>query len=97
MTPRMSLAWESTFQFPNRALRPVHAAKSSKAGNRSLFWLLQRLATNRNRGRNRPRSLLMGAIVSHLRVGAIKGIGPAAFMLVLATGALTLRILTATA
>ena len=38
----------------------------------------------------------VGAIVSHLRVGDIKGIGSAAFMLVLAAGALTLRILTAT-
>jgi len=36
----------------------------------------------------------VGAIVSHLRVGDIKGIGSAAFMLVLAAGALTLRILT---
>ena len=38
----------------------------------------------------------VGAIVSHLRVGDIKGIGSAAFMLVLAAGALALRILTAT-
>src|SRR6266481_9253562 len=37
----------------------------------------------------------VGAVVSHLRVGDIKGIGSAAFMLVLAAGALTLRILTA--
>jgi len=34
-----------------------------------------------------------GAIVSHLRVGDVKGIGPAAFMLVLAAGALALRVL----
>ena len=32
----------------------------------------------------------VGAIVSHLRVGDIKGIGSAAFMLVLAAGALAL-------
>ena len=38
----------------------------------------------------------VGAVVSHLRVGDIKGIGSAAFMLVLAAGALTLRILTVT-
>jgi len=36
----------------------------------------------------------VGAIVSHLRVGDVKGIGSAAFMLVLAAGALSLRILT---
>jgi hypothetical protein len=36
----------------------------------------------------------MGAIVSHLRVGDVKGIGPAAFMLVFAAGALALRVLT---
>ena len=36
----------------------------------------------------------VGAVVSHLRVGDIKGIGPAAFMMVLAAGALVLRILT---
>ena len=35
----------------------------------------------------------VGAIVSHLRVGDSKGVGPAAFMLVLAAGALVLRIL----
>jgi hypothetical protein len=35
----------------------------------------------------------VGAIVSHLRVGDVKGIGSAAFMLVLAAGALTLRVL----
>jgi hypothetical protein len=36
----------------------------------------------------------VGAVVSHLRVGDFKGIGPAAFMLVVAAGALILRILT---
>jgi hypothetical protein len=36
----------------------------------------------------------VGAIVSHLRVGDVKGIGPAVFMLVLAAGVLALRILT---
>jgi hypothetical protein len=36
----------------------------------------------------------VGAIVSHLRVGDVKGIGSAAFMLVLAGGALALRVLT---
>jgi DoxX-like family len=36
----------------------------------------------------------IGAIVSHLRIGDSKGVGPAAFMLVLAAAALTLRILT---
>jgi uncharacterized membrane protein YphA (DoxX/SURF4 family) len=36
----------------------------------------------------------VGAVVSHLRVGDFKGIGSAAFMLVAAAGALTLRILT---
>ena len=36
----------------------------------------------------------VGASVSHLRVGDVKGIGPAAFILVLATAALALRILT---
>ena len=36
----------------------------------------------------------LGATVSHLRVGDVKGIGPAAFMLVVAAGALALRILT---
>jgi hypothetical protein len=34
------------------------------------------------------------AAVSHLRVGDVKGIGPAAFMLAMAAGALALRILT---
>lgn len=36
----------------------------------------------------------MGAVVSHLRVRDIKGIGPAVFMLILAAGALALRMLT---
>jgi hypothetical protein len=36
----------------------------------------------------------VGATVSHLRVGDVKGIGPAAFMLAVAAGALALRILT---
>ena len=36
----------------------------------------------------------VGAVVSHLRVGDSKGIGPAAFMLVLAVGALGVRLLT---
>jgi hypothetical protein len=36
----------------------------------------------------------VGAIISHLRVGDMKGIGPAAFMLGLAAGALAVRILT---
>jgi uncharacterized membrane protein YphA (DoxX/SURF4 family) len=36
----------------------------------------------------------VGAAVSHVRVGDLKGIGPAAFMLVVAAAALTLRILT---
>jgi len=36
----------------------------------------------------------MAATVSHLRVGDVKGIGPAAFMLTVAAGALALRILT---
>jgi hypothetical protein len=36
----------------------------------------------------------MGAIVSHLRVGDDNGIGPAAFMLVLAAAALAMRLLT---
>jgi len=36
----------------------------------------------------------VGASVSHLRVGDVKGIGPAAFILVLAAAALVLRILT---
>jgi hypothetical protein len=35
----------------------------------------------------------VGAVVSHLRAGDVKGIGSAAFMLVLAAGALALRIL----
>ena len=36
----------------------------------------------------------VGAIVSHLRVNDVKGIGPAAFMLAVAVGALAMRILT---
>ena len=36
----------------------------------------------------------VGAVVSHLRVGDFKGIGPATFMLVVAAGALALRVLT---
>jgi hypothetical protein len=36
----------------------------------------------------------VGAIVSHLRVGDVKGVGPAAFLLAVAVGALALRILT---
>jgi DoxX-like protein len=36
----------------------------------------------------------VGAVVAHLRVGDFKGIGSAAFMLVVAVGALALRILT---
>jgi hypothetical protein len=36
----------------------------------------------------------VGAVVSHLRVGDFKGIGSAAFMLVVAAGALVMRILT---
>jgi uncharacterized membrane protein YphA (DoxX/SURF4 family) len=36
----------------------------------------------------------VAACVSHLRVGDVKGIGPAASMLVLAAGALATRILT---
>ena len=36
----------------------------------------------------------VGAVVSHLRVGDFKGIGAATFMLVVAAGALALRILT---
>ena len=36
----------------------------------------------------------VGAIVSHLRVGDVKGIGASTFMLVLAAGVLALRILT---
>jgi hypothetical protein len=34
----------------------------------------------------------VGAVVSHVRVGDIKGIGPAAFMLVLSAAALALRV-----
>jgi len=36
----------------------------------------------------------VGATVSHLRVGDVKGVGPAAFMLALAVAALAMRILT---
>jgi DoxX-like family len=36
----------------------------------------------------------VGASLSHLRVGDVKGIGPAAFILVVAAAALVLRILT---
>lgn len=36
----------------------------------------------------------VAAIVSHLRVGDIKGIGPAVFVLALVAGALALRVLT---
>jgi uncharacterized membrane protein YphA (DoxX/SURF4 family) len=39
----------------------------------------------------------VGAVVSHLRVGDIKGVGPAAFILTLSAAALALRILTHTA
>jgi len=35
-----------------------------------------------------------GAVVSHLRVGDMKGIGPAAFLLAVSVAALALRILT---
>jgi len=38
----------------------------------------------------------VGAVVSHLRVGDFKGIGPATFMLVVAAGAMALRVLTCT-
>ena len=36
----------------------------------------------------------VGAVVSHLRVGDLKGIGPATFILLVAAAALALRILT---
>ena len=36
----------------------------------------------------------VGAIVFHLRVGDIKGLGPAVFLLVLAAGALAVRVRT---
>ena len=36
----------------------------------------------------------LGAVVSHLRVGDIKGIGPAFFLSVFSAGALCLRVLT---
>jgi uncharacterized membrane protein YphA (DoxX/SURF4 family) len=35
----------------------------------------------------------VGAIVSHVRVGDVKGIGPAAFMLFISVAALVLRVL----
>ena len=35
----------------------------------------------------------VGAVVSHLRVGDVKGMGPAVFMLIAAGGALALRVL----
>jgi uncharacterized membrane protein YphA (DoxX/SURF4 family) len=38
----------------------------------------------------------VGAIVSHVRVGDVKGIGPAAFMLIISIAALTLRVVTHT-
>jgi len=39
----------------------------------------------------------LGAAISHLRVSDVKGVGPAAFMPVLAAAALALRILTSRA
>jgi DoxX-like family len=36
----------------------------------------------------------VGAIASHLLIGDVTGIGPAAFMLIVAAGALAMRILT---
>jgi hypothetical protein len=36
----------------------------------------------------------VGAVLSHLRVSDLKGIGPAAFMLMVSAGALAMRILT---
>ena len=36
----------------------------------------------------------VAAVVAHLRVGDVKGVGPAAFMLMLAVATLALRILT---
>ena len=38
----------------------------------------------------------LGAVLSHLRVGDVKGVGPAAFLLTLSVGALCLRLLTHT-
>lgn len=38
----------------------------------------------------------LGAVVSHLRVGDVKGIGPAAFLLSMSAAALILRIMTRT-
>jgi len=39
----------------------------------------------------------LGAIISHLRVGDAKGVGPAAFLLIIAAAAFALRILTSRA
>jgi hypothetical protein len=36
----------------------------------------------------------VGAVVSHLRVGDVKGVGPAAFLLAVAVGVLAVQILT---
>jgi uncharacterized membrane protein YphA (DoxX/SURF4 family) len=36
----------------------------------------------------------LGAVVSHLRIGDVKGIGPATFLLTMSAAALALRILT---
>jgi len=36
----------------------------------------------------------VGAVVAHLRVGDVKGIGPAAFLVVLSVAALVFRVLT---
>jgi len=36
----------------------------------------------------------LGAVVSHLRVSDVKGVGPAAFLLIVSVAALALRILT---
>src|SRR5215472_3811441 len=36
----------------------------------------------------------VGAVISHLRAGDIKGMGPAVFMLMVAAGTLALRVLT---
>ena len=38
----------------------------------------------------------VGAVLSHLRVGDVKGIGPAAFLLMVSVAALVLRVLTHT-
>ena len=37
----------------------------------------------------------LGAVISHVRAGDFKGIGPAAFLLILAAGAVALRMLDA--